>query len=917
MLGNPQTFSPMPANKTNAAHPFAELDLEFLGTIELASKFYVEREEDRGLRAALLAGHWVEVHGQRLIGKSSLVTRVIGGLNNGSRSSYVRDVHRWLNVDTPFSWCYDLARNLAEDFRVSSARVQSAVLAARDSGPARWLAEMFRALREEAGPGQLIVVLDEVDKLFSDVEAKIHMARPEFATLLADAFRAVMLSRPKDISVVFVGLNRFSSLVFAHATSNTGIGLNLRLHDFSEEDWIRGLRTALPANQPLPEELARGIWRLTGGQPRLGQEFIQLARDGKYHALTGNNVTLLETAWMAAQCAGSSQFSASDLLDQPSLASKLRLREDAVSIYLNSRLSDDTLRLLANCQGGCPETITWKSALVRDINEMLSDPSLYDRDRFAGIILRPETRRLLEHRHEGKTQQILNRMLLEDAYPVEILRKLGTVKPAEPGTSHSHVPKYSPESSVVKNIRELWDDESKNGSAALNDKLFAYEQILAGDYTTVGKQPAEIDFLVNTGLVRFKERGTMEKLEVKAPLLARVFNLAWVDDLRYRRRSLIHVATPREGRLLIINTGGTIGMRYDADHNEVRPTTSQQFTAQYQKVFDDFPADFVEPFILDSINVHPQDWSRLAQLIYDRRRLYKGFVVPHGTDTMAYTASAVAFALGPFLDRPVVFTGAQATVDKIHGDAITNLYRACLVAHKNIPEVVIAFGNHVFRACRAQKMDEKRFEAFESPAYPALAVISEYVELREKYLRLRKRKDVGKDWILRPGFSRDVLVIQLSPGMGVHYFDAALEVVNPDTGKKCEGVIIRTLGSGNIPTAPLNYAAFIRRVVARGIPVLISSQYPWHPETHERFAPGAAGAQAGAILVPTMTPAAAETKFRWALAELGKLEKTIRGAVRRTNWVRTVMQKNIVDEIDSYPHDSAGLGSSHSRTLNP
>ena len=108
---------------------------------------------------------------------------------------------------------------------------------------------------------------------------------------------------------------------------------------------------------------------------------------------------------------------------------------------------------------------------------------------------------------------------------------------------------------------------------------------------------------------------------------------------------------------------------------------------------------------------------------------------------MTYTASAVAFALGPHLDKPVIFTGAQATVDVAHGDALTNLYRACRVAQKPIPEVVIVFGNHVFRASRAQKMDEKRFEAFESPAYPALAVISEHVELRTEYLRKREGED--------------------------------------------------------------------------------------------------------------------------------------------------------------------------------
>ena len=159
---------------------------------------------------------------------------------------------------------------------------------------------------------------------------------------------------------------------------------------------------------------------------------------------------------------------------------------------------------------------------------------------------------------------------------------------------------------------------------------------------------------------------------------------------------------------------------------------------------------------------------------------------------------------------------------------------------------------------------------------------------------------------LFPGFQK------ATRGTGTHFFDAALAVPNPDTGKSCEGVIIRTLGSGNLPTAPLDYAAFIRRAVERGIPVLISSQYPWHPATHERYAPGSAGAQAGAILVPTMTPAAAETKFRWALAGLSA-EFPPTPPSERSGWVRERMQTNVVDEIDRELLGNA----SHNRKTNP
>lgn len=178
------------------------------------------------------------------------------------------------------------------------------------------------------------------------------------------------------------------------------------------------------------------------------------------------------------------------------------------------------------------------------------------------------------------------------------------------------------------------------------------------------------------------------------------------------------------------------------------------------------------------------------------------------------------------------------------------------------------------------------------------------MELRREYVR-KPQTSAGDKGELKSDFSRDVLVIQLSPGMGSHYFDAALDARNPDTQKTCEGVIIRTLGSGNIPTAPIDYTAFVRHAVERGISVLISSLYPWHPDTRDRYAPGAAGAQAGAILAPTMTPATAETKFRWLLAQLAAQNPTI-AASARTGWIKERMQTDYIGELDGESFGKAG-----------
>ncbi len=450
-------------------------------------------------------------------------------------------------------------------------------------------------------------------------------------------------------------------------------------------------------------------------------------------------------------------------------------------------------------------------------------------------------------------------------------------------------------SHLVNNIRRFWNSELDRRGRHLETKLSFYEHLLTTAQWESNTSPDTANYLIDTGLVRHCERGREPKLEIKAPLLREVFDHNWIQTLVGRLPKSIRTNRFTK-KILIINTGGSIGMFFDEQRNIVEATPAE-FRKQYAQIFEDFEADFIEPFSLDSINVHPQNWANLAREIFLRRNDYDAYVIAHGTDTLAYTSSGVAFALGPYLDKPVVFTAAQTTIDVAHGDAFTNLYRACLAAQEDIPEVVISFGNHVFRACRAQKMDEKRFEAFESPAAPALAVVSERVELRPQYIRQPPDKKAGQDWELRADFSENVLIIQLSPGMSTAFFEHSLDVIDDNGKRLCEGVIIKTLGSGNIPTLTLDYAKFIRKAVELGIPVLVSSQYPWHPDTHERFAPGSAGAQAGATLVPTMTPAAAEAKFRWVLARLRNQSQKV--ITDKHAWVRSEMQKNLIEEIDS------------------
>jgi L-asparaginase/Glu-tRNA(Gln) amidotransferase subunit D len=401
--------------------------------------------------------------------------------------------------------------------------------------------------------------------------------------------------------------------------------------------------------------------------------------------------------------------------------------------------------------------------------------------------------------------------------------------------------------------------------------LRAYESLLQGSqeaHTAPG-----VDLLLLFGLVRRKRN----RLEVKGELFHRRFDAAWAQRMLSRIASGMQQyrggVKSKGKKLCVINTGGTIGMVERGD-KIVPPRDADEFRSYFKSL--DSIAERVEFTNLfpprDSINVFPNQWTTLARYIYARRHEgFDGFVVAHGTDTMAYTASAVAFALGPQLSFPVVFTGAQTTPDVAYGDAHVNLYRACEVAKKDIPEVVISFGNFVYRAVRAQKKDDRRFEGFESPTYPPLAEITGEINVRRELLRpLPKHK---KGITLRADFVTSVLIVSQFPGLEPDFFEHLLQDENNQ--QVCHGVIVQTLGAGNVSSEPpYSFIPFIERAYQLGIPVIVTSQYPPDPGTHTKYTPAEAPIQAGAIHAGNMTMAAAVAKFRWVLAD----------AYRRNGW---------------------------------
>lgn len=397
------------------------------------------------------------------------------------------------------------------------------------------------------------------------------------------------------------------------------------------------------------------------------------------------------------------------------------------------------------------------------------------------------------------------------------------------------------------------------------------------------------------------------ELEIKGELFRAYFSRRWVDGRlsALARPQLIRSlrSTGERKRICVFNTGGTIGM-VRRGGKVVPPKDEKEFRENYPELdkiakIDVVQVEIVHLFNEDSINVYPSDWAAIAREIYKRRdRGYDGFVVAHGTDTLAYTASAVAFALGEQLRFPVVFTGAQATPDVIYGDAHANLHRACKVALQPIPEVVIAFGTKVLRACRAQKTDDRNFEGFDTPNYYPLANITEEIEIR--YDLLRRPPDKEEDIVLREKFVDTVFLIQQYPGLRPEFFaDMRQKIIAGE--KPCEGIIIQTLGAGNVATrAPYSFIPFISDAVRCGIPVVITSVYPPRPSGHTEYRTALAPLEAGAIYAGDMTAAAALTKFSWALAQVEEKLKGANNKKKKMQFVREVMEKNYIGERVSF-----------------
>jgi len=250
-------------------------------------------------------------------------------------------------------------------------------------------------------------------------------------------------------------------------------------------------------------------------------------------------------------------------------------------------------------------------------------------------------------------------------------------------------------------------------------------------------------------------------------------------------------------KILIIYTGGTIGMINDPDNGMLVPFNFEQIkenVPELNRLNYHLDVHSFNP-VLDSSNMDPEIWKTLAELIYTNYNLYDGFVILHGSDTMAFTASALSFMLEN-LAKPVVLTGSQLPIGEIRTDAKENLITALEIAATKengkalVPEVCIYFDAQLFRGNRSIKYNIEKFEAFRSPNYSILAEAGVHLQFHRNYIL----KVPDEQLILRTRFNSNIGVLKLYPGI-------TPQAVKAITGSEVDAIILETFGSGNTTTA--------------------------------------------------------------------------------------------------------------------
>jgi L-asparaginase len=332
-------------------------------------------------------------------------------------------------------------------------------------------------------------------------------------------------------------------------------------------------------------------------------------------------------------------------------------------------------------------------------------------------------------------------------------------------------------------------------------------------------------------------------------------------------------AMSEKPKILLLTTGGTVGMLRNPDGSLFPCQDARVLLERVPELKGLADIDLLAIANVDSSNLQPELWLRIARAIYQRIDAYDGFVVTHGTDTLAYTSAALSFVLQE-LPKPVILTGAQLPVEDIGTDARCNLINAVRVATSDIAEVAVVFGSQIIRGTRARKTSVFDMQAITSAKSIPLGNIGLLIQLNRD---VRRRS--GRRVLLQPFLNENVARIPVYPGFNPEI----LEYLSTAHA----GIVLEGFGTGNIPTETKSLIPAIQAATEKNVPVVVCTQCIIGSTQMGLYQVGRAALNAGAIPAMDMTPETTLVKLMWVLGQTGDLPT-----------VASLMQKAFADELD-------------------